>query len=74
MNHQKYNYQHQLVLTLLATGTIKLKARFPQQETTLFPNQFVNVRLYVTTLEKAVVIPKEYGNHKKGCCNRAQNK
>lgn len=39
------------------TGTIKLKARFPQQETTLFPNQFVNVRLYVTTLEKAVVIP-----------------
>ena len=40
-----------------ATGTIKLKARFPQQENTLFPNQFVNVRLYVTTLEKAVVIP-----------------
>lgn len=39
------------------TGTIKLKARFPQQEATLFPNQFVNVRLYVTTLEKAVVIP-----------------
>ncbi|MCO4180920.1 MdtA/MuxA family multidrug efflux RND transporter periplasmic adaptor subunit [Proteus terrae] len=39
------------------TGTIKLKARFPQQETTLFPSQFVNVRLYVTTLEKAVVIP-----------------
>ncbi|WP_337226053.1 MdtA/MuxA family multidrug efflux RND transporter periplasmic adaptor subunit [Proteus terrae] len=39
------------------TGTIKLKARFPQQETTLFPNQFVNIRLYVTTLEKAVVIP-----------------
>ncbi|MCX2589332.1 MULTISPECIES: MdtA/MuxA family multidrug efflux RND transporter periplasmic adaptor subunit [Proteus] len=39
------------------TGTIKLKARFPQQETTLFPNQFVNVRLYVATLEKAVVIP-----------------
>ncbi|WP_368869046.1 efflux RND transporter periplasmic adaptor subunit, partial [Proteus mirabilis] len=39
------------------TGTIKLKARFPQQESTLFPNQFVNIRLYVTTLEKAVVIP-----------------
>lgn len=39
------------------TGTIKLKARFPQQDNTLFPNQFVNVRLYVTTLEKAVVIP-----------------
>lgn len=39
------------------TGTIKLKARFPQQENTLFPNQFVNIRLYVTTLEKAVVIP-----------------
>ncbi|MEQ4922281.1 MdtA/MuxA family multidrug efflux RND transporter periplasmic adaptor subunit [Proteus hauseri] len=40
-----------------ATGTIKLKARFPQQENTLFPNQFVNIRLYVKTLEKAVVIP-----------------
>lgn len=39
------------------TGTIKLKARFPQQENTLFPNQFVNIRLYVKTLEKAVVIP-----------------
>lgn len=40
-----------------ATGTIKLKGRFPQQENTLFPNQFVNIRLFVTTLEKAVVIP-----------------
>lgn len=39
------------------TGTIKLKGRFPQQENTLFPNQFVNIRLFVTTLEKAVVIP-----------------
>lgn len=42
------------------TGTIKLKARFPQQESTLFPNQFVNIRLYVTTLEKAVVIPMQH--------------
>lgn len=41
----------------VTTGTIKLKARFPQQENTLFPNQFVNIRLYITTLEKAVVIP-----------------
>ncbi|WP_423140365.1 MdtA/MuxA family multidrug efflux RND transporter periplasmic adaptor subunit [Proteus terrae] len=49
-----FSFDNQIDAT---TGTIKLKARFPQQETTLFPNQFVNVRLYVTTLEKAVVIP-----------------
>ncbi|MEK9495364.1 MdtA/MuxA family multidrug efflux RND transporter periplasmic adaptor subunit [Photorhabdus sp. P32] len=40
-----------------ATGTIKLKARFSNQDSTLFPNQFVNVRIKVDTLENAVVIP-----------------
>ncbi|MER2474693.1 MdtA/MuxA family multidrug efflux RND transporter periplasmic adaptor subunit [Photorhabdus laumondii] len=39
------------------TGTIKLKARFSNQESILFPNQFVNVRIKVDTLENAVVIP-----------------
>ncbi|WON75822.1 MdtA/MuxA family multidrug efflux RND transporter periplasmic adaptor subunit [Serratia sp. UGAL515B_01] len=39
------------------TGTIKLKARFDNQEDTLFPNQFVNARLKVDTLHDAIVIP-----------------
>lgn len=39
------------------TGTIKLKARFDNQDDTLFPNQFVNARLKVDTLQDAVVIP-----------------
>ena len=30
-----------------ATGTVKLKAQFPNTEGTLFPNQFVNVRMLV---------------------------
>ncbi|MBS9424060.1 MdtA/MuxA family multidrug efflux RND transporter periplasmic adaptor subunit [Photorhabdus caribbeanensis] len=40
-----------------ATGTIKLKARFSNQDSILFPNQFVNVHIKVDTLENAVVIP-----------------
>ncbi len=43
----------------LATGTLRLKAQFPNAEEQLFPNQFVNVRLRVNTLVDAVVIPVE---------------
>lgn len=39
------------------TGTVKLKARFANQDDSLFPNQFVNARLKVTTLQDAIVIP-----------------
>lgn len=39
------------------TGTIKLKARFANADEQLFPNQFVNARLKVNTLQDAVVIP-----------------
>ncbi|MEH9274616.1 MdtA/MuxA family multidrug efflux RND transporter periplasmic adaptor subunit [Klebsiella pneumoniae] len=39
------------------TGTIKLKARFNNQDDTLFPNQFVNARMLVDTEQNAVVIP-----------------
>lgn len=39
------------------TGTVKLKAQFPNKEGELFPNQFVNVRLWVDTLKRALVIP-----------------
>ncbi len=40
----------------LATGTLKLKAEFPNPDEKLFPNQFVNVRLRVRTLKDAVVV------------------
>ena len=33
----------------VATGTLKLKARFDNADDALFPNQFVNARLHVTT-------------------------
>ena len=39
------------------TGTVKLKAIFPQPDNALFPNQFVNARLLVDTLQGAVIIP-----------------
>ncbi|NGM86723.1 MdtA/MuxA family multidrug efflux RND transporter periplasmic adaptor subunit [Parapusillimonas sp. SGNA-6] len=40
----------------VATGTLKLKARFANEDESLFPNQFVNVRLRVDTAE-ALVVP-----------------
>lgn len=39
------------------TGTIKLKAQFPNDDNQLFPNQFVNVRMLVDTRENAITIP-----------------
>ena len=39
------------------TGTIKLKAQFPNEDSALFPNQFVNVRLLVDTKHGAILIP-----------------
>jgi len=39
------------------TGTVKLKAEFPNQEQTLFPNQFVNVHMLAQTLHDQVLIP-----------------
>jgi multidrug efflux system membrane fusion protein len=39
------------------TGTLKLKAEFPNGNFQLWPGQFVNVRLKVETLPKAIVIP-----------------
>ena len=39
------------------TGTIKAKARFANASGTLFPNQFVNVRLLLKTIDSAVVVP-----------------
>jgi membrane fusion protein, multidrug efflux system len=39
------------------TGTLKLKAEFPNGNYQLWPGQFVNVRLKVETLSKVVVVP-----------------
>ena len=39
------------------TGTIKLKAEFANADGTLFPNQFVNIKLQVNTLEDALAVP-----------------
>jgi multidrug efflux system membrane fusion protein len=39
------------------TGTVKLKAEFPNANYTLFPNQFVNVRMLLDTRRDATVIP-----------------
>jgi multidrug efflux system membrane fusion protein len=39
------------------TGTVKLKAEFPNANLQLWPGQFVNVRLLVDTLKQVVVIP-----------------
>ncbi|MGX4804827.1 efflux RND transporter periplasmic adaptor subunit [Bradyrhizobium guangdongense] len=39
------------------TGTLKLKAEFPNANYQLWPGQFVNVRLKVETLTQALVVP-----------------
>jgi len=39
------------------TGTVKLKAEFPNPALQLWPGQFVNVRLLIDTLQKVVTIP-----------------
>ncbi len=39
------------------TGTIKVKASFANDDGTLFPNQFVNVRLQVNLLQDALTVP-----------------
>jgi multidrug efflux system membrane fusion protein len=39
------------------TGTVKLKAVFPNKNYALFPSQFVNARLLLNTIHQAVLIP-----------------
>ncbi len=39
------------------TGTVKIKARFENKDRKLFPNQFVNVRMKIGTLDSAVQVP-----------------
>jgi multidrug efflux system membrane fusion protein len=40
-----------------STGTVKLKAQFPNPSLQLWPGQFVNVRLLIDTLRNVVVVP-----------------
>lgn len=48
-----------------ATGTIHVKAEFPNADGTLFPNQFVNARLLLEVRERATLVPSaaiQHGN------------
>jgi multidrug efflux system membrane fusion protein len=46
-----------------ASGTVKLRAQFANRDDRLYPNQFVNVRLLVRTLQDAVTIPASAIQH-----------
>lgn len=41
----------------LGTGTVRLKALFPNADLVLYPNEFVNARLLVDVLKGAVLVP-----------------
>ncbi|RMX06361.1 efflux RND transporter periplasmic adaptor subunit [Corticibacter populi] len=43
----------------IATGTLRLKGRFENADDTLFPNQFVNTRLALQTLQDVLTIPAD---------------
>ena len=45
------------------TGTVKLRAEFDNRSGSLFPNQFVNTRLLVRTLENQTLIPSSAIQH-----------
>ena len=45
------------------TGTVKLRAQFDNKDGTLFPNQFVNTRLLVKTLNDVTLVPSAAIQH-----------
>jgi multidrug efflux system membrane fusion protein len=45
------------------TGTVKLRATFDNRDNALFPNQFVNTRLPVRTLQNQILIPASAVQH-----------
>ncbi|HEV2645768.1 MAG TPA: efflux RND transporter periplasmic adaptor subunit [Acidobacteriaceae bacterium] len=45
------------------TGTVKARAEFANNDSSLFPNQFVNARLLVNTLNDATLIPTDTVQH-----------
>ncbi len=46
-----------------STGTVRVKSRFSNADGTLFPQQFVNVRLLLNTLHDAIVVPAAAVRH-----------
>lgn len=50
----------------VSTGTVKAKARFENAQFTLFPNQFVNVRMTLRTIDALVVPVTAVRNGPKG--------
>jgi multidrug efflux system membrane fusion protein len=40
-----------------ATGTVTMRATFPNDDESLFPNEFVNVKLLVDTIKNVVLVP-----------------
>lgn len=45
------------------TGTVRLRAQFDNRKNELFPNQFVNTRLLVNTLQKVTLVPTSVIQH-----------
>ena len=45
------------------TGTVKARAEFANKDSSLFPNQFVNTRLLVNTLQNVTLIPNAAVQH-----------
>jgi multidrug efflux system membrane fusion protein len=45
------------------TGTVQLKAEFPNEELQLWPGQFVNIRLLIDTLHQVLVVPTAAVQH-----------
>lgn len=43
----------------LNTGTLKIKARFENQDLSLYPNQFVNIRLLLDVLPNQIIAPRK---------------
>lgn len=46
-----------------STGTVKLRALFDNKNAALFPNQFVNTRLLVNTLDGVILVPSGAVQH-----------
>jgi len=40
-----------------STGTVTLRAKFANDDEALFPNEFVNIKILVDTLQQAVLVP-----------------
>jgi membrane fusion protein, multidrug efflux system len=45
------------------TGTVKLRAMFDNKDSALFPNQFVNTRMLVQTLDDQLLVPSSAIQH-----------